>query len=204
MVSPQTGMCVSIVEMPDEVFSERILGDGIAVIPEENEVLSPVDGEVVQVAQTGHAFCIKSNDGVEIMIHIGVDTVELKGEGFECFVKPGDKVKKGDKLATADIKMIKEKGYPLHTAMVITNGKELSSMEGLYGEVVAGKDAVINYIKKNYESGVNIELEKLSFQCPSTCRAVVHVPNSTSSNRRAFARNRSIFIKPANDSFLRP
>lgn len=149
MVSPQTGMCVSIVEMPDEVFSERILGDGIAVIPEKDEVFSPVDGEVVQVAQTGHAFCIKSNDGVEIMIHIGVDTVELKGEGFECFVKPGDKVKKGDKLATADIKMIKEKGYPLHTAMVITNGKELSSMEGLYGEVVAGKDAVIKYIKKN-------------------------------------------------------
>ena len=123
MVSPQTGMCVSIVEMPDEVFSERILGDGIAVIPEKDEFFSPVDGEVVQVAQTGHAFCIKSNDGVEIMIHIGVDTVELKGEGFECFVKPGDKVKKGDKLATADIKMIKEKGYPLHTAMVITNGK---------------------------------------------------------------------------------
>ena len=122
MVSPQTGMCVSIVEMPDEVFSERILGDGIAVIPEKDEVLSP--------------------------IHIGVDTVELKGEGFECFVKPGDKVKKGDKLATADIKMIKEKGYPLHTAMVVTNGKELESMESLYGEVVAGKDAVIKYIKK--------------------------------------------------------
>ena len=96
MVSPQTGMCVSIVEMPDEVFSERILGDGIAVIPEKDEVLSTIDGEI----------------------------------------------------ATADIKMIKEKGYPLHTAMVITNGKELERMEGLYGEVVAGKDAVIKYIKK--------------------------------------------------------
>lgn len=146
--SPQTGRCVSVIEIPDEVFSERILGDGIAIIPTENDVLSPVDGVIVQVAETGHAFCIKSDDGIEIMIHIGVDTVNLRGKGFKCFVKNGDKIKKGDKLASADIEFIEQSGFPLHTALLITNSKEIKSMKPIYGNVSAGKNVVIEYSKK--------------------------------------------------------
>ncbi len=148
MVSPQTGRCVSIIEIPDEVFSERILGDGIAIIPQTEEVLSPVDGEVAQVAETKHAFCINSNDGLELMIHIGVDTVKLNGKGFECFIKKGDKIKKGDLIAKADIKFIQENGFPLHTAILITNSNKFQIVKPHYGEVNSGKDIVLEYMPR--------------------------------------------------------
>lgn len=150
MISPQTGRCVAINEIPDEVFSEKILGDGVAILPSENEVVSPVDGVIQQVAQTGHAFCIKSNDELEVMIHIGVDTVNLGGKGFECFVKKGDIVHKGDKIAFADIDFITKNGYPTHTALLITNFNEIKDMKTFYGDVKMGKDTVIEYIKKSF------------------------------------------------------
>ncbi len=147
IISPQTGKCIPIVDVPDEVFSEKILGDGVAIIPNTNEVLSPIKGVIDQVTETGHAFCIKSDDGLDIMIHIGVDTVNLKGEGFKCFVKNGDIVNVGDKLATADIGFIKKMGYPLHTSLLITNINSVKSMNPYYGEVVAGETCVIKYEK---------------------------------------------------------
>lgn len=148
ILSPQSGKCVSVIEIPDEVFSEKILGDGVAIIPDKNEVVSPVDGEIIQVAETGHAFCIRSSDGLDIMIHIGVDTVKLKGEGFKSFVKNGDIVHKGDIIATADIEFIKQNKFPIHTAMLITNLQELSSLKQNYGEVEMGKSIAIEYTKK--------------------------------------------------------
>lgn len=148
MVSPQTGRCVSIIEVPDEVFSGKILGDGVAVIPRTEEVLSPVDGEVVQVADTKHAFCIHSNDGLELMIHIGVDTVNLNGKGFECFIKKGDKIKKGDLIAKADIKFIRESGFPLHTAILITNSNKFQIVKPYYGEIKAGTEIILEYAQK--------------------------------------------------------
>lgn len=148
ILAPQDGRCVSVIEIPDEVFSEKILGDGVAIIPSENEVVSPVDGEIVQVAETGHAFCIRSSDGLDIMIHIGVDTVKLKGEGFKSFVKNGDIVHKGDLISTADIEFIKSKGFPIHTAMLITNLHEVNLIKQNYGEVKKGKTTVIEYTKK--------------------------------------------------------
>lgn len=150
MVSPQTGECIAITEIPDEVFSEKILGDGIAILPTENEVVSPVDGVLEQVAQTGHAFCIRSNDGLEIMIHIGVDTVNLGGEGFKSFVKKGDIVHKGEKIAFADIDFITKKGYPTHTALLITNFNKIKDMKTFYGDVKKGENTVIEYIKKSF------------------------------------------------------
>ena len=95
IISPQTGRITSLREIPDEVFSEKILGDGAAIVPEENIVVSPVDGEIVQLADAGHVYCIKSDDGLDILIHIGVDTIGMKGKGFKYFVKVGQKVKAG-------------------------------------------------------------------------------------------------------------
>ena len=149
IISPQTGKCIPIIEIPDEVFSEKILGDGVAILPIEDDVFSPIDGEIIQVAETGHAFCIKSDDGLELMIHIGVDTVTLGGKGFKCFTKKGDKVHKGDKIASADIKFIKESGFPLHTALLITNFGEIESMDCHYQDVKAGESVVIEYKKKS-------------------------------------------------------
>lgn len=148
ILAPQSGKCVSVIEIPDEVFSEKILGDGVAIIPNKNEVVSPVDGEIVQIAETGHAFCIRSSDGLDIMIHIGIDTVKLKGEGFKSFVKSGDTVNKGDLIATADLEFIKSQGFPIHTAMLITNLHEINLIKQNYGEVEKGKTSVIEYNKK--------------------------------------------------------
>ena len=98
MVSPMSGKMVSVREIPDEVFSEKIIGDGAAVIPDDDTVVAPIDGEIVQVADTGHAFCIHSDDGLDVLLHIGVDTVNMKGTGFEPCVSAGQKVKMGEKI----------------------------------------------------------------------------------------------------------
>ena len=148
MLAPQTGKAVSVRGVPDDVFSEKILGDGVAIIPTENAIFSPVNGEIVQVAETGHAFCIKSEDGLDILIHIGIDTVALKGMGFKSKVKVGQKVKAGEPIAEADIKLIEDAGYYTHTVVLITNMHEVQEMKDFAGEVTAGKDHVITYIKK--------------------------------------------------------
>lgn len=145
VISPQTGKSIPINQIPDEVFSEKILGDGVAIIPKENKIVSPIDGEIVQVAETGHAFCIHSEEGLELIIHIGVNTVSLKGKGFECFVKNGDAIKKGDIIGTADIKFIEESGYPLHTAVLITNLEKFQNFKPIYDTVKAGKTPIITY-----------------------------------------------------------
>lgn len=148
MVSPMSGTMVSVREIPDEVFSEKIIGDGAAVIPEEDIIVSPIDGEIIQVADTGHAFCIHSDDGLDVLVHIGVDTVNMKGNGFESFVSVGQKVKKGEKIGTADIKLIEEEGYPLHSAVLITNMQDIEDMETYSGEAQAGETKLISYKKK--------------------------------------------------------
>ena len=147
IIAPQTGVCVDLDEVPDEVFAGRLLGDGIAIIPSENEVKSPVDGSVVQVFDTLHAYSIKSDDGLEILVHIGINTVELKGEGFSASVKDGDRVRVGDTLCTIDLQLIKEKGYDIHTPILIANSENLKSLEFLKGQVVAGETAVMEYLK---------------------------------------------------------
>lgn len=147
-VSPQRGKAVSIREIPDEVFSEKILGDGVGIIPQDDIVVSPVDGKIVQIADTKHAFCITSDDGMDIMIHVGVDTVGLKGEGFECNVSVGQHVKAGEKIGSADIKFIKEKGYPLHTAVLVTNMAFVDEFIPIYGDVDAGVTKIVEYTKK--------------------------------------------------------
>ena len=97
ILSPLTGKVMPLEDVPDPVFSQKIIGDGVAVFPSEGRIVSPVDGQVVSVADTGHAYGLKTEDGLEILIHVGLETVSLKGECFNVYVKPGDKVKAGDK-----------------------------------------------------------------------------------------------------------
>lgn len=147
-VSPQNGRAVSIMEIPDEVFSEKILGDGVGIIPQDDIIVSPVDGKIVQIADTKHAFCITSDDGIDILVHVGVDTVGLKGQGFECNVSVGQHVKAGEKIGSADINFIKEKGYPLHTAVIVTNMTSVNKLTPIYGSVEAGNTKIVEYSKK--------------------------------------------------------
>jgi len=141
--APLSGKMIALEEVPDPVFSQKMMGDGIAIEPAEGVVVSPVEGEVIQLFHTKHAIGIRSITGAEILIHIGLETVSMNGEGFEAHVKEGDKVNVGDKLISCDLELIKEKAASTITPMVVTNGDILESMEkSPSGEVTRGSSKV--------------------------------------------------------------
>lgn len=119
--APVKGKLIDITKVKDEAFSSKALGDGFAVYPESSRVVSPIDGTITVVFPSGHAYGIE-NDKVEIIVHIGIDTVQLNGEGFHSFVKQGETVKKGDLLAEVDFEHIQKKGYDATTVIIISNG----------------------------------------------------------------------------------
>lgn len=150
IIAPVSGKVIAISECEDAVFSEKILGDGVAVIPDgkSDVIVSPVNGKVVNTVDTLHAFGIETDDGVELLVHIGLNTVEMKGEGFENLVKLGDTVKAGEPICKADFGMITEKGYPLQTPVVITDMSQIGKLEIHTGTAVAGETCIIEYTKK--------------------------------------------------------
>ena len=125
---PCKGKVVPLTEVPDPTFSEKILGDGFAVIPSEGKVYAPADGEVTMVFDTLHAVTLASSQGAELLIHIGLDTVTLKGEPFTAHVAAGDKVKKGDLLMEVDFTKIKEAGLNTITPVLICNTDDYSKI----------------------------------------------------------------------------
>lgn len=145
-VSPLSGKVISIEDVPDPMFAEKMLGDGIAIDPLEGHVVSPVEGEIVQVFPTKHAVGIKSEGGVEILIHIGLETVELKGEHFEGHVKAGDHVQAGDLLITFDYEEVKQKVKSVISPVIITDSARVSNLKMEKEiQVVSGKTEVVRY-----------------------------------------------------------
>ena len=126
--APMTGKVKDLSEVEDEVFSSGMLGNGIAIEPTNGQVNSPVDGIVTTVFPTKHAIGVTSDDGVEILIHIGMDTVELNGEGFESFVKQNERVKKGDLLIRVNLDKIKAAGLSMLTPIVVTNSNSYKAI----------------------------------------------------------------------------
>jgi sugar PTS system EIIA component len=141
--APINGEIVPIEEVPDPVFSQKMMGEGAAVIPTEGKVFAPVNGEIVQVAPTKHAIGILAEDGSEILIHVGLETVALDGEGFTVHVNVGDKVKVGHHLMDFDLDLIKSKASNIISPIVITNSNNINknytktdSKDGKAGETV--------------------------------------------------------------------
>lgn len=143
ILSPMTGETVGLGEVPDPVFSQKIIGDGMAVIPSEGKLLSPVDGEVISVADTKHAFGLRTAEGLELLIHVDLETVHLKGECFQVFVKPGDKVKAGDLLAEVDLAYLKEREINPITPVLVCGGLNGQQLSGTEGPVQAGKTVLM-------------------------------------------------------------
>lgn len=106
IVSPANGELMKIEDVPDPVFSQKLMGEGIAVLPSDGRIVAPASGEIIQLAETKHAFGIKTDLGAEILVHIGLETVALKGQGFNPAVKVGDKVSKGQLIIEADLEFI--------------------------------------------------------------------------------------------------
>ncbi len=146
--SPMNGKCVDLAEVNDPMFSEGMMGEGIAIIPAEGRVSSPVNGVVSALFETKHAIGITSEDGTEILIHVGIDTVNLKGKYFDAKVKVGDNIKIGDTLVEFDKDSIIEEGYEVITPVIITNSSIYSevSSAGKIGTLVREKEALINVI----------------------------------------------------------
>lgn len=176
ILSPLTGTAVPLEDVPDPVFSQKIIGDGIAVLPRDGRLVSPVDGEVVSVADTLHAYGLRSDEGIEVMVHFGLETVSLKGEFFTCHVKPGDKVKAGDLLAEADLKGLEEKQVNTITPVLICGGMEGRSMNAALGPVTAGKDAVITLLD----------------QCPPEAESSQTAPDDSPVSKPAKKKSKSL------------
>ena len=145
MVAVCNGMSAPVSEIPDDAFALGLLGKGYAQDPESNEFRSPVDGRIESVSKTKHAYSIHSKDDLDVLVHIGVDTVEMNGEGFEPCVTEGQKIKAGEIIARADIGLIKERGFNPITAVLITNPERIENIAYKFGNTTAGKDAVMYY-----------------------------------------------------------
>lgn len=141
LVSPLAGELLPLSEVKDEVFSSSAMGEGVAVEPSEGVLHAPADGKVVMTFPTGHAIGMKTSDGAEILMHIGMDTVNLQGHGFETLVAKGDEVKAGDELVKFDIDAIHAKGYVVTTPIVVTNSKDYEKITVVsQGKVKVGQE----------------------------------------------------------------
>lgn len=129
IMNPIKGNVIPLEEVEDEVFSSGALGKGLAIVPVEGKVLAPFDGTVISVFPTLHAICLESNNGVELLIHVGIDTVSLKGAPFKSYIEKGQKVTSGQLMIEFDIGAISAAGLSLHTPVIITNLEETSELE---------------------------------------------------------------------------
>lgn len=146
--SPLTGEAVPLSAVNDLVFSQEMMGKGAAVIPTVGRVVAPCNGEIINVFRTLHAITIKADNGAEIIIHVGLETVALDGQYYKSHVKDGARIKKGDLLLTFDLDQIKAAGYDLITPVIVTNPADYQSVEKTNGNNVSEGDELINLENK--------------------------------------------------------
>lgn len=145
LLSPATGECVSLSAIPDEVFSEGMLGNGFGVQPSTGEICAPIDGRVESVAEAKHAYTILSDNGLDVLIHVGVDTVGLGGVGFVPRVIEGQRIRAGEALASVDLDVIRNQGLSDTVAVIVTNSERITNIEYSYGACVAGKHVAMRF-----------------------------------------------------------
>ncbi|MFC4559937.1 PTS system trehalose-specific EIIBC component [Virgibacillus kekensis] len=158
--APLSGEVKQLEDVPDPTFAEKMMGDGIAIDPSDGEVISPLNGEIVQIFPTKHAVGLKGDNGVEVLIHIGLDTVNLNGEGFTAHVSQGDYVKAGDPLITFDLDFVREKAPSAITPIIITNGFDFGGIEKTADKSVARGESVL--LKIQSKEGLQEEKSKTS------------------------------------------
>ena len=148
VTAPFSGTLVPLSEVPDETFASGVLGEGIAIEPSDGLFCSPVDGTVETIAETKHAIGFAADNGLEILVHVGLETVSLNGEGFEILVKEGDRVKAGQPVAKADLALIRERGLKTITSIVLTGGADDMELRCAEGIAAAGKTPMLTLTAK--------------------------------------------------------
>ena len=143
-----TGTAIPLSQVNDVTFASEVLGKGIAVIPEKGEVVAPCDATVETVFDTKHAVGMSTESGVELLIHIGINTVELGGKYYTTHVKDGDQVKKGQLLVSFDMDKIKEAGYDVTTPLIVTNSDDYRDVKILHEGMVTPEDKVLEIVKE--------------------------------------------------------
>ena len=144
ILSPANGDLLALSEVPDDVFSQKLMGEGFAVESADGDIYAPVSGEIGMIFPTKHAIIIATEDGIEVLIHMGIDTVKMDGRGFELFCEMGQKVKAGDKLAHMDKAVFQAEGYPTVTPVIFTNLDASKKIDIVEGQVKAGdKDRIV-------------------------------------------------------------
>ena len=141
--APVSGQIHPISEVNDPTFAEEMVGKGIAILPSEGKFYAPCDGQLVALFPTGHAFCMLSSDGAEVLVHIGLDTVKLKGEHFTIHATQGQTVKKGDLIVEADLEGIKNSGYDIITPVIVSNPDKFSKLDKKDGAISAGEPVIL-------------------------------------------------------------
>lgn len=145
--APVAGKCVPLSEVKDEVFSQEILGPGVAIMPSDGKVVAPCAGTIDTMFETGHAVSLVADCGAEILIHVGLDTVNLKGQHYTVHGKAGDKVAKGQLLIEFDREAIAAAGYDTITPVIVCNGGDFASLKTFPGSEVAAGDKIITVEK---------------------------------------------------------
>ncbi len=149
LIAPIDGKILDISEVPDQVFAQKMAGDGVAIDTTGDTVVAPADGNLSMIFKTNHAFGITLSNGAEILVHIGLDTVALEGAGFERIAQEGQDVKAGDVIIKLNRDEIISKGYSLLTPVLITNPDNFKEIEMNIGaQVKAGQDEVLTYKAK--------------------------------------------------------
>lgn len=149
LIAPVNGTVIPEGEIPDVAFASGMLGQGFGIIPKDGEFFSPVNGTVIDVTPTKHAYSIKSDDGAEILIHIGIDTVDMKGDGFVSEVTCGDRISVGTPIASVDIDKIKSNGLSDIVAVIIINHDLFSQITVFEGECKAKETTVLSFVASN-------------------------------------------------------
>lgn len=142
LVAPMSGRVVGLDQVDDAVFSSGSLGDGFALLPTDGRVLAPVSGEIISLLPSLHAIGIRTDDGAEVLVHVGLDTVTLAGTHFTAHAAQGDRVAAGDLLVTVDLDAVRAAGYDLTTPVVVINSDAWNVAVDASGEVVAGEPVV--------------------------------------------------------------
>ena len=145
--APISGEIVAIEDVPDVVFAEKIVGDGLAIRPTGNRMVAPCDGIIRKIFETNHAFSLESDSGSELFIHFGVDTVELKGEGFSRVAEEGQQVKKGDTIIEYDLTLLETKAKSTLTPVVISNMDAIKQLNKHSGKVSMGETVLLSIVK---------------------------------------------------------